>query len=122
MTWWFHLLVRRVELLTQRVVVFERVACAGGRMMYGAQAEPLLVMVKVETMLGSVTRHTLCQWRSKGLGDYSSPGDLPAFESYDGYRACIATAFVIVQAGNLRLSTRTWATGGPRVITFTVLR
>ena len=60
---------------------------SGGRMMYGAQAEPLLVMVKVETMLGSVTRHTLCQWRSKGLGDYSSPGDLPAFESYDGYRA-----------------------------------
>ena len=35
MTWWFHLLVRRIESLVARQHVFERVARAVGRLPYG---------------------------------------------------------------------------------------
>ncbi len=42
MTWWFHLLVRRVETYTERREVFGRVTCSVGRFSYVEKALPLL--------------------------------------------------------------------------------
>ena len=43
MTWWFHLLVRRVESLRERVDVFERVTQAVGSFCYAGRCEPILM-------------------------------------------------------------------------------
>jgi hypothetical protein len=41
MTWWFHLLVRRVETLRERVDVLERVMRAAGHVAYAARTRSL---------------------------------------------------------------------------------
>jgi hypothetical protein len=65
MTWWFHLLVRRVEKLRDRCDVLERVTRAVGRVGYADRAEPLLVYTitsytRVITLSISRNSHSVC--------------------------------------------------------------
>jgi hypothetical protein len=46
MVWWIHLLVRRADLLCDRVAVLERTLRAVGRLRYGEQCDPLLTWKK----------------------------------------------------------------------------
>ena len=43
MTWWFHLLIRRVDAMHSRCELFERVACAVGSTPHVKQVLPLLI-------------------------------------------------------------------------------
>ena len=48
MTWWFHLLVRRVEKLQERAAVFERVLRAVGTVPYQERCERVLILYRVD--------------------------------------------------------------------------
>jgi hypothetical protein len=49
MTWWFHLLVRKVETLRSNAEVLERVVCSVGPFLYGERVVPLLLLWKEHT-------------------------------------------------------------------------
>jgi hypothetical protein len=83
MSWWFHLLVRRVEDIGKRADVLERVARAVGRVVFSAQVEPLLTYVACGTTRcvsgGEFSRRAL------SCDDIHSAGDLPAFVHDSGF-------------------------------------
>lgn len=79
MSWWFHLLIRRVETLRgrlrerlrERCDVFERVIRAVGAPKFAARCEPLLVEITSKYSQDVVRRKNVC-------GICMSTSDLPA--------------------------------------------
>jgi hypothetical protein len=108
MTWWVHLLVRRVDRLRERCDVFERVmrAVGSGGFAYVERVVPLLLGVKIgvyQGFPGSVFHHTVnyvihrgydlpcvlshryCAWVRKGMRHRESA---PSGASWDSWRTC----------------------------------
>ncbi len=84
MSWWFHLLIRRVERIGERVSVAERLARAVGRITFSAQVEPLLTYIVTGTTVfagNEFVRRVLYR------RNIHSPGDLPAFVHSAGFKS-----------------------------------
>ncbi len=75
MTWWFHLLVRRVDSLKARCTVFERVVRAGAAVPYAEQGLPLLL--QIEHTSGGLDRWSEVVF-STATARRHRGGDLPA--------------------------------------------
>ena len=76
MTWWFHLLVRRVDSLGDRIDVHERLVRAVGKTMrYADRCGPLLL--RVESLFYRSLRYSVHGLCHRG-------GDLPALVWADG--------------------------------------
>lgn len=83
MSWWFHLLVRRVEALKERALLAERLFRAVGTFRYAERAEMILVDFEVDPYhlftIGKVYRCRVRRSREEDFfGTVTSPCDAPA--------------------------------------------
>lgn len=69
MTWWFHLLVRRVETLRSDAEVLERVIRSVGPFLYGERVVPLLLLWKKRTQNSgtAIQAYPFLTGRSEGM-------------------------------------------------------
>ncbi len=94
MTWWFHLLVRRVDSLRERVNGLERLVRAVGQLAYGERCSALLLQVEC----GIFCTYPYISFMTVTSKDHR-PLDLPAIMWSDGSRVWMMCGEYYVRPG-----------------------